>query len=72
MNDCDIVVKECMLQISTQNPYVMIARIFNHMPLALKKSIQDEKFVDYVKEMLNKHMFYDKHEYFSYNLNQQR
>jgi hypothetical protein len=70
-NDCDLIVKECTLQMSTQNPYVMIARIFNHMPLALKLLIHDEKFLCSVKEMLNEHIFYDKHEYFSYNFNQQ-
>jgi hypothetical protein len=51
---------------STQNPHVMIAKIFNHLPLALKMSINDDNYVSMVKKMLNEYLFYDIHEYFSY------
>jgi hypothetical protein len=40
----------------------MIARVFNHLPLALKLSVSDTSFVNYV--MLG---FYDKFEFFGQN-----
>jgi hypothetical protein len=51
---------------STQNPHVMIAKIFNRLPLALKMSISDDNFVSMVKKMLSEHLFCYRHEYFSY------
>jgi Reverse transcriptase (RNA-dependent DNA polymerase) len=67
IHDCDLYVKDCTLQISAQNPIVMIARVFNHLPLALKLSVSDKNFVNYVKKMLNEQLFYDRHEYFGHN-----
>jgi hypothetical protein len=41
---------------TAQNPSVMIAQAFNHLPLALKDSINDKKFVIYVKKLVEKHL----------------
>jgi hypothetical protein len=35
-----------------QNPPAMIARIFNHLPLALKMSVKEKDFVNSVKDLL--------------------
>jgi exonuclease III len=63
---CDLIVKESTLSITSQNPVSMIARIFNHLPLALKMSIKEKKTVKLVKELLYECFFYDKFEYFEH------
>jgi hypothetical protein len=35
---------------TAQDPNVMIARVFNYLPLALKLSVSNKKFVNYVKK----------------------
>jgi hypothetical protein len=37
---------------TAQDPNVMIARVFNHLPLALKLSVIDTNFVNYVEKLL--------------------
>jgi Reverse transcriptase (RNA-dependent DNA polymerase) len=67
VHDCDLYVKKATLQMTAQNPSVMIAKVFNHLPLALKESINDKNFVIYVKKLVEEHLFYDKFEYFGHN-----
>jgi hypothetical protein len=67
VHDCDLFVKKAILQMTAQNPSVMIAKVFNHLPLALKESIHDKNFVIYVKKLVEEHLFYDKFEYFGHN-----
>jgi hypothetical protein len=52
---------------TAQDPNVMIARVFNHLPLALKLSVSDKNFVNYVKKLVGEHLFYDKFEFFGHN-----
>jgi hypothetical protein len=67
VHDCDLFVKKATLQMTAQNPSVIIAKVFNHLPLALKESIHDKNFVIYVKKLVEEHLFYDKFEYFGHN-----
>jgi hypothetical protein len=52
---------------TAQNPLFMMARMFNHLPLALKLSKLEKDFVKKVKELLNACLFYGKLEYFKHN-----
>jgi exonuclease III len=67
VHDCDLYVKSATLQMTAQDPNVMIARVFNHLPLALKLSVSDKNFVNYVKKLVGEHLFYDKFEFFGHN-----
>jgi hypothetical protein len=40
--------------------------VFNHLPLALKLSVNDTNFVNYVKKLAGEHLFYDKFEFFGH------
>jgi hypothetical protein len=64
---CDLYVKSATLQMTAQDPNIMIARVFNHLPLALKLSVSDKNFVNYVKKLVSEHLFYDKFEFFGHN-----
>jgi hypothetical protein len=66
MYPCDLIVKESSLQLTAQNPLAMIARIFNHLPLALKMSVKEKDFVNNVKDLLYECLFYDRFEYFEH------
>jgi hypothetical protein len=44
-----------------------MAKVFNHLPLALKLSVSDTNFVNYVKKLVGEHLFYDKFEFFGFN-----
>jgi hypothetical protein len=66
VHDCDLYVKSATLQMTAQDPNVMIARVFNHLPLALKLSVSDTNFVNYVKKLAGDHLFYDKFEFFGH------
>jgi hypothetical protein len=46
--------------------YNMIARIFNHLPLALKMNVTEKSFVTNVKKLVQEYLFYDKSEYFKH------
>jgi hypothetical protein len=37
---------------NAQDPNVMIARVFNHLPLALKLNVTEENFVTEVKKLV--------------------
>jgi hypothetical protein len=62
-HDCDLHVKSSTLQMTAQDPNVMIARVFNHLPLALKMNISGKSFVSDVKNLVGEFLFYDKSEY---------
>jgi hypothetical protein len=65
-HDCDLYVPETTLDITKENPLVMIARIFNKLPLSLKGNVEREDFLKNVKAMLQANLFYDKSEYFGH------
>lgn len=48
-----------------QNPSIMLARIWNHLPENLKAIESEKLFVKKLKIVLLKYMFYDMHEFFS-------
>jgi hypothetical protein len=64
VHDCDLYVKKSTLQMTSQDPNVMIARVFNHLPLALKSNVTEKNFVVSVKKLVGEFLFYDKAEYF--------
>jgi hypothetical protein len=68
-NENDSYVKPCRNLNFVQNPLIMLARIWNHLPETINKSVEDMKlFVQKLKIMLFKHIFYvfyDTHEFFS-------
>jgi exonuclease III len=66
VHDCDLYVKQATLQMTAQDPNVMIARIFNHLPLALKLEVCEKHFVSSVKNIVEEMLFYDKSEYFGH------
>jgi hypothetical protein len=65
-HDCDLYVPPTTLDITAENPIVMIARIFNHLPLSLKRNVESKDFLKDVKVMLQTNLFYDKFEYFGH------
>jgi hypothetical protein len=67
VHDCDLYVKKSTLQMTAQDPNVMIARVFNHLPLALKMNVSGKSFVSDVKNLVREFLFYDKSEYFGHN-----
>jgi hypothetical protein len=52
VHDCDLYVKKSTLQMTAQDPNVMIARVFNHLPLALKMNVSGKSFVSDVKNLV--------------------
>jgi hypothetical protein len=66
VHDCDLFVKKSTLQMTAQDPNVMIARVFNHLPLALKMNVTEKSFVTNVKKLVQEFLFYDKSEYFGH------
>jgi hypothetical protein len=61
----DLFVPNCDLKLSTQNPAVMVPRIFNALPLEIKMIECDKLFVKSVKAFVTDKQFYDMHEFFS-------
>jgi hypothetical protein len=55
------------LQMTAQDPNVMIARVFNHLPLALKMNVSGKSFASDVKNLVREFLFYDKSKYFGHN-----
>jgi hypothetical protein len=49
---------------TSQDPNVMIARVFNHLPLAIKLNVTEKNFVVCVKKLVEEFLFYDKADYF--------
>jgi hypothetical protein len=52
------------LDILNQNPVVMIARIFNMLPVPVKMLDDGKKFICKVREIVYKYQFYDTNEFF--------
>jgi hypothetical protein len=50
VHDCDLYVKNSTLQMTAQEPNVMIARAFNHLPLAIKLNVTEKNFILSVKK----------------------
>jgi Reverse transcriptase (RNA-dependent DNA polymerase)/Endonuclease-reverse transcriptase len=55
------------LQILNQNPIVMIARIFNNLPVPIKMMEDKKAFISKIKEIVWHHQFYDMDEFFVCN-----
>jgi hypothetical protein len=71
LNSCqdDLYVSTCSLNISSQNPAVMIPRIFNSLPVVIKCIQTDSEFICKIREMALKHQFYDLNEFFICDFN---
>jgi 2-oxoglutarate dehydrogenase complex dehydrogenase (E1) component-like enzyme len=52
------------LEILNQNPIVMIARIFNNLPVPVKMMDDKKSFVNKIKEIVWHYQFYDMDEFF--------
>jgi hypothetical protein len=50
--------------ILNQNPVVMIARIFNNLPVHIKMLDEKKDFIRNIKEIVYNHQFYDINEFF--------
>lgn len=62
-NENQLHVKPVTLNLSSQNPIIMAARIFNKLPAALKVIEDDKMFARKLKEVLHERMLYDIHEF---------
>jgi hypothetical protein len=51
VHDCDLDVKKSTLQMTAQDPNVMIARVFNHLLLALKMYVSGKSFITDAKNL---------------------
>jgi hypothetical protein len=49
---------------TSQDYNVMITRVFNHLPLAIKMNVTEKNFVESVEKLDEEFLFYDKAEYF--------
>ena len=69
-NNCenDLYCKNCRLNVSTQNPDMMIPRIFNALPRYVKMIVDDKKFICKIREIVLERQFYDMNEFFVCNL----
>jgi hypothetical protein len=63
----DLFVKPCRNKSFVENPLIMLARIWNHLPDRVKSIGDYNLFVKELKSLLLKNMFYDMHEFFSCN-----
>jgi hypothetical protein len=61
----DLFVKTCRNTSFVQNPLVMLARIWNHLPDSIKTIESDKLLSKKLKLLLLKYAFYDMHEFFS-------
>jgi len=61
----DLYVIPCSLEISEQNPNVMIARIFNTFPVHMKLIEDPKEFITKVHKIVLHYQFYDMDEFFS-------
>jgi hypothetical protein len=66
VHDCDLFVKKSTLQMTAQDPSVMIARVLDHLPLALKMNVAEKCFATNVEKLVQEFLFYDKSEYFGH------
>ena len=61
-NENKLFVQPATLNLCSQNPLIMAARIFNKLPAALKRIEDDKVSVKKLKKVLHEKMFYDIHE----------
>ena len=61
----DLFVQTCRNTSFVQNPLVMMARIWNHLPDSIKTIENDKLLSKKLKILLLKYAFYDMHEFFS-------
>ena len=68
-NNCenDLYYNNCRLNLSIQNPDIMIPRIFNALPVYVKMISDDKNFLCKIREITLKRQFYDMDEYFVCN-----
>lgn len=59
VHDCALHVKRTTLQMTAHDPNFMIARMFNHLPLALKLPVNDKNCVNCVRKVVEDHLFYE-------------
>jgi hypothetical protein len=64
INDLYVEIKN-HLNVSNQNPVVIIARIFNHFPKEVKLLDYDKLFLTSVKALVYRHQFYSMSEFFA-------
>jgi hypothetical protein len=60
----DLFVQDTKLKVSSQNPQVKAARIYNKLPTELKSIQEENLFVSKVQCLLEDKMFYDEFEFF--------
>jgi Reverse transcriptase (RNA-dependent DNA polymerase) len=60
----DLYVPPCTLDLSNQNPDVIIPRLFNALPIEIKMIEREKEFVKAIKGMVLHYQFYDLNEYF--------
>lgn len=65
-NDLYVEIEDHM-DILNQNPVVMIARIFNALPVSIKMLDDKKEFICQIKQIVYKHQFYDMNEFFICN-----
>jgi hypothetical protein len=60
-NQClnDLYVSPCTLDMSAQNPVVMISRLFNALPAKVKMTEEDQEFKCKIRQLALIHQFYD-------------
>jgi hypothetical protein len=69
-NENDLFVAHCRNTNLVQNPLIMLARIWNHLPENIKSIENFKLFTKKLKILLLKEMFYDMHEFFSCKFNE--
>ena len=63
----DLYYINCRLNVSNQNPDVMIPRIFNALPINVKLINDDKEFICKIREIALQRQFYDMDEFFVCN-----
>jgi hypothetical protein len=67
LQENDLYVKQVRLAQSAQNPLIMVARIYNKLPEALKSEVNDKSFVRTLKKILKDNVFYDIYEFMQHD-----
>jgi hypothetical protein len=65
INETDLFVKPSSLRCVNENPEIMIARVYNKLPICIKNIEKYDSFVKALKTVLLERNFYDMHEYWS-------
>ena len=68
-NSCleDLYVTPCTLNMSSQNPAIMIPRIFNTLPISVKNMRENSDFICKIRQVVLKYQYYDMNEFFICN-----